>query len=278
MTARQLATTFAVICVIGTLISCSTGPSAPEKGTPAFYWQSAREVYRAGDYMKTLQHLDNLLSTDNEFTARALPWSLVLKSGIAEGYMDAAESYAIGARNNHADPSTFRRQVSDYHNAANQLALQFADDFAKLDKVKGDTITLEFAYPKGSAAPVAQFTKISSGIVVSQPEAEAAEQRSLERGVLLATCRAAGASNDPGKASDALKSGVAAIPRATFMTAMAQSLFDFSQLYVSEKLDQPQKMEALIERAQGALANVPESKETKELKTKMLAALKKAKK
>jgi hypothetical protein len=246
-------------------------------GSPGFYWQGAREVYKAGDYMKTLQNLDNLLATDNEYTARALPWVLVLKSGIAEGYMEAADNYAVGVRNNRTDPSAFRRQVADNRNAASQLALQFAEDFGKLDKLKGDNITLEFAYPKGTAAPVSQFTKVTTGIVLTPTETEAAQQRTVERGVLLATCRAAGASNDTAKTEELMKTGVATVPRATFMTAMADSLFRFSQLYVTDKLDEPQKMDALIQRAQAALAGLPETKETKELNTRIQTALKKAK-
>jgi hypothetical protein len=278
MTIKRSALVIALVSVMAILLSCSSGPSAPRMGTPAFYWQGAREVYAAGDYMKTLQHLDNLLATDNEYTARALPWVLVLKSGIAAGYIDAAENYALGARNTHADASTFRGQASAFRNSASQLALQFAEDFGKLNQLKGDTITLEFAYPRGTASPVAQFTKVTTGIVLTPTEAESAQQRALERGVLLAACRAAGAANDTAKTEELLKTGVATVPRATFMAAMADSLYQFSQLYVPEKLDQPQKMEALIQRAQTALAGVPESKETKDLNAKMQAALKKLKK
>jgi hypothetical protein len=227
--------------------------------------------------MKTLQNLDNLLATDNEYTARALPWSLVLKSGIAEGYMQAADNYELGAHMNRTDPSVFRRQVSDNRAAASQLALQFAEDFDKLDKVKGDTITLEFAYPKGTAAPVAEFTKVAGGIALTPTETETAQQESIERGVLLAACRAAGAPDDTAKTEELLKTGVVTVPRATFMTAVADSMFRFSQLYAADKLDEPQKRDALIERAQAALAGVPESKETKELKGEIQAAIKKAK-
>jgi hypothetical protein len=247
-------------------------------GSPAFYWQGAREVYAAGDYMKTLQNLDNLLATDNEYTARALPWILVLKSGIAEGHMEAADNYALGARTNRTDPSVFRRQVSDNRNAASQLALQFAEDFGKLDKVKGDSISLAFAYPKGTAAPVSQFTRVTTGIMLTPSETDTAQQRSLERGVLLATCRAAGSTNDTAKTEELLKAGSASVPRATFMTAMADSLYRFSQLYAHDKLDEPQKMDALIQRAQTALAGLPETKETKELNAQIQAALKKARK
>ena len=194
------------------------------------------------------------------------------------GYMDAADNYAVGARNNHTDPSAFRRQVSDNRSAASQLALQFAEDFGKLGKLKGDTISLEFAYPKGTAAPVAQFTKVTTGIALTPSETDRAQQRSLERGVLLATCRAAGATNDTAKTEELLKTGSATVPRATFMTAMADSLYRFSQLYAADKLDEPRKMDALIQRAQAALAGLPETKETKEVNARIQAALKKARK
>ena len=66
-----LTTTLTLIVL---LAACSSGPSAPEKGTPAFYWNAAKETYAAADYNKTLEHLGNLLKTDNEFKAPALPW------------------------------------------------------------------------------------------------------------------------------------------------------------------------------------------------------------
>jgi hypothetical protein len=62
------------------------------------------------------------------------------------------------------------------------------------------------------------------------------------------------------------------------MVAMADSLFRFSQLYAKDKLDEPQKMDALIERAQAALTGLSETKEIKDLKADIQAAIKKAKK
>jgi len=264
------------ISVIQILISCSSQPSQPAMGSPGYYWQGAREVYKAGDYAKTLQNLDNVLATDNEYVARALPWALVLRSGVAEGYMDAAANYELGARNSR-EPAAFRRLVSADRDSASQLALQFAEDFGKIDKLKGDTVALEFSYPKGSAAPVSQFTKVATGMALSAAETEAAQQHSIERGVVLATCRAAGAADDPAKTEDLFKSGAASVPHATFMAAIADNLFRLSQLYVRDKLDEPQKMEALIQRAQTALSGLPETKEIKDLKSDIEAAIKKAK-
>ena len=261
---------------IATLISCSSGPSEPTMGSPAYYWQGAREVYKAGDYTKTLQNLDNVLATENEYVARALPWALVLRSGVAEGYVDAAENYDLGAHHSR-EPVAFRRQASADRDAASQQALQFAEDFGKVDKLKGDTVALEFAFPKGNAAPVSQFTRVVNGMTLTAAETEAAQQHAIERGVVLAACRAAGAANDPAKTEEMLKSGVANVPRAAFMAAMADSLFHLSQLYSKNKLDEPRKMNALIERAQAALTGLPETKEIKELKADIQTAIKKAK-
>lgn len=275
LTSKRTLVLCAALSAFFLFMSCSSGPAAPEKGTPAFYWQAARETYAAGDYAKTLEDLDNLVATDNEFTARALPWSLVLTSGLASGYMELADNYAIGARVNKSDPSGFRRVVSNSRGSANRLALQFADNFGKLDKLKDSNITLAFAFPKGSGGQVTQFVKVTSGMVLPAAEADMAQQRSLERGVVLATCRAAGAPDDAAKTAEIMKSGVTQVPRNTFMMAMTQSLYEESQLYTATKLDEPQKMQILCQRAQEAIKGLPESKESKDLSAKIEKAMKK---
>ncbi len=277
LTSQRSVSLFALLSAFFLCISCSSGPVAPEKGTPAFYWQAARETYTAGDYVKTLEHLDNLVAGDNEFTARALPWSMVLTSGMAAGYMELAEDYTIGARVNKSDPSGFRRTVSDSRGTANRLALQFAENFGKLDKLKEGNITLAFAFPKGSGAQVAALNKVTNGIALAPSEADAVQKRTVERGVVLAVCRAAGTPDDAAKTTELMKNGDAQIPRSTFMLAMTQALYEESQLYASNKLDEPQKMAILCERAQQALKGLPASKETKDLSAKIEKAMKKKK-
>lgn len=258
-------------------ISCSTGPNAPEKGTPGFFWQAAREAYAAGDYVKTVEHLDNVVATENEYRARAIPWSLVLTSGMVAGYMELADDYAIGARANKSDPSGFRRMVSDSRGSANRLALQFAENFSKLDKMKDAPVTLSFAFPKGSGTNVPLLNKVTNGFVLSPADAEATQKRTLERGVVLAVCRAAGAPEDAGKSAEILKTGEAQIPHATFMLAMTQSLYQESLLYAGDKLDQPEKLAILSQRAQDAIKGLPESKESKDLAAKIDKAMKRKK-
>ena len=268
---------FTLIIALGVLISCSSGPTGPEKGTPAYYWQAAKETFAAGDNMKALEHLDGILASENEYSAKALPWSLVVTSGMATGSAELADHYETGARASKADPTWFRRRVGEYRTIAKQLSLQFADRYAKFGQLKGDTVALAFGYPKGTAAPSPQLSKVTSGIALPQADVDLALAHTLERDVLLAACAAAGAPDDTAKGETVLKDPEAKVPRATFNLAMAHTLYDLSQIYMPSKADDPEKLKIFCERADAALKTVPESKETKALSTKIQVILKKKK-
>ncbi len=264
------------VCAAAILAGCSSTNPPPQPGSPAFYWQAAHDTWAAGDYTKTLDNLDNLLATDNEFTNRALPWSLVTTGGMVAGYMDAADQYAAGAKLNRSDPIGFQRKASEMRTLAGKLALGFAENFVKLDKLKDENVSLAFAFPKGSAARPAALAKLAGGMALAPAEAESAQQAAFERGVLLATCRVAGAANDAAKTADLFKGANPQTPRSIFVTATAGMLYEQSGLYARDKLDDPDKLVIFCQRAQDALKAVPATEETKELNAKIAAALKKA--
>jgi hypothetical protein len=277
---RPAAALLAVLTAILVLISCG-GPSstAPEKGTPAFYWAAAKETWAAGDVDKTREHLDKILATENEYTKRAQPWFLILTSGLARGYADLAQHYEIGGRNNKADPSSFRKQTSQTRNMAGRLGLQFAEVFAKFQATKDESIALEFVFPTGSAVPVTLLsTKVAKGVIMPQAEVDQVQQRALQRGVLLTLSQAVGAPDDSARAQEMFKAGNVKVARPVFVLAMAGELYALGQLYTRDKMDEPQKMELFCARAQEALKIVPESKESKALNTKIQVSLKTRKK
>ncbi|HET9321399.1 MAG TPA: hypothetical protein VFO27_16535 [Bryobacteraceae bacterium] len=255
------------------LISCG-GPSGPQEGTPAFYWDAAKETLGNKDYAKTLAHLEKITSTDNEFSARARPWLLVMTSGMARGYTDLADSFDAGSHTNKSNPTDFRRRTNTYRTEASRMTLEFAEVFDKFQQGKDDPVPLAFPFPTGSAAPVMPLTKAATGIMLSPAEIETAEKRAIERGVLLAASDAAGAPDDPAKARELLKSGTPQVPRAAFVMTMATTLFNESKLYGSRQIGDPEKVKILCNRALEALKTVPETKQTKELSSKITKSLK----
>jgi len=255
------------------LISCSTD-NAPQPGTPAFYWAAAKETFAGGDYLKTITHLEELNAHDSEFTSRARSWLLVMTSGMARGYMDLADSFEAGAKANRANPTDFRRRTNTYRGEANRLALEFVEVFDKFQKGKDDPVPMNFPLPPGNTAPVMQLSRAATGMILPPAAVDASEKQSLERGMLLAACAAAGAPEDLAKTQELLKPGTFQVPRATFVMAMANTLFDESQLYSIRKIADPGKMKIFCNRALDALKTVPETKQTKELATKINKSLK----
>jgi len=258
----------------GLNFSCESN-TAPQRGTPAYFWAAANETAASNDYVKTSEHLGKLLASDNEYTARARPWLLILSSGMARGYMDVADKLESGIRAKKADPGGFRKYISNSRSMAGSLSLQFAEQFMVFQKGKDDPIPLAFSFPSGSATPVPELSKASIGMPLQATEIEAAQKHAVERAILLETCRAAGAPDDSAKTLELFKSGKAQVSRAEFLMGMADSLYQQAQLYERRKQDDPEKLKVFSNLALGALKEVPESKRTKELSEKIQKGMKK---
>jgi hypothetical protein len=256
-------------------VSCSSGPEAPQRGTPAFYWSAAKENYAAGDYQKASEHLEKLCSVQSEYQARAQAWDLILTSGMAKAYTDMADYFDYGARARLMNPVAFRRQASDYRTYASRLALQFAESLGDFEKTNKDQqIALEFAYPEGNALGSPQLEKIGHGDMPAPEVMDDIRQRQLRTGVLLQTCRAIGFPGDTAKTQAIFKSGKAQVSRETFLLAMANALDEQAQLFTRNKMDEPDKLKMFDLRALDTLKVLPQSKEVAALSTKIQKSLK----
>jgi hypothetical protein len=218
-----------------------------------FHWAAAKERYVAGDYNKAIGNLEYLLDGANEYSSRALPFSLVLTSGVGAGYMELADYYSAGAKSNKGKALLFQRKASDYRAMANHMVLHFAENTKKMDLLTGDSIQLSFGPPKGNAVEPALFTQIAQGMILSQVDEEAALSLAVDRGVLLAVCSITGAQNNLAKASQILQRGEFLVRRPQFMKAVADQLEHESQLYARNKLDDTAKMAMLRQLAQDAI-------------------------
>lgn len=259
--------------------SCASGPQPPQPGTPAFFWGSAMESYRAGDFVRTDEQLQRILASDNEFAARARAWDIAVSAGLAQGYMDMADAFEAGARMNRANPTPFRKQVTTLRSYSSSAAIEFAEGVHKLiAKDKDANPVLAFGFPAGSSAQPGGLSKIASGMIVQDSERDLLQKAMLQRGVLQATCKLLDSADNPAKASELLKTGQAQVNRGAFLWAAAKILEQQSQLYTPNKLDQPNRFVLMEEQALEALKEIPETKDSKALAQKVQKALDKLKK
>ena len=260
------------------MVSCSKGPEPPRPGTPAFFWNAAHATYKAGDLVKANENLQQIVRSENDFTVRARPWAIILSAGMAKGYAETADAYDAGARMNRANPMPFRKAASQLRTLANAATLEFTEGMHKfMDVDKAPELTLAFDYPAGNAAEPPSLRKVSAGQLIQESEHESMVKAMLQRGVLMAAGRAAGSPNDPAKTLETMKNGDARRPRGEFLSAMAQELFDRTDLFSATKLDLPNRTKMVCQEALEALAAGPETKESKALKGKIEALLKKIK-
>lgn len=273
-TARAMALSATVMLGL-ILISCSSAPTGPQPGSPEYTWSAARQVIAAGDYMKASLHLDKLASGQSEYAPKAQAWLLVMTAGMAKGYSDLADTFEQGAKNNRAQPLTFRNQASNYQRTAGRLSVQFAEAYQRFSGSKLEQIPLSFGVPKGSTSLPPHLLRVEKGMMPTEGDIALSQSAAIDRGILLTACRAAGAGGDAAKAAELMKSGEIQVSRATFQFAMANAMYDQATLYTRKKLSDPSKLKMFTDMASAALKEVPESKDTKELKKKIDALLKK---
>jgi hypothetical protein len=264
------------LAVFVACISCSTGPTPPAPGTPAFFWGAAKTTYHSGDIQKTSENLMQLVRTENEFTSRAVPLSTVISAGLAQGFFDLSQSYDTGARANRANPTPFVKQADLLRTLASASALEFAERVHLfLDKDKNPEVLLACEYPTGNMAEPPSLRKIAAGMLMQDSEKDLLQRAMIQRGVLHTMSQVLGTPDDAAKTMELLKTGEAKVPRATFVYGTAKALYDVSALYGPKRLDQPNRLQVVCQEAIEALQSIPETKETKALTAKIQASLKK---
>jgi hypothetical protein len=255
---------FFTLCIPFVLMLAGCSSSAPEEGTPAFYWAAANDNFGQGDYAKTDEQLQKILdSSDNDFTARATAWDLLINAGLANGYIQLANAFDDGARANKANQLPLHRQANVYRSMAERLAVGFGEAFPKFEQksAKDATVPLAFQVPPGSIDESPLLKRAAAGNPPASGELDDLEKKTADRYVLLAICEAAGAPNDLDKTRNLFKAGPVSVQRPVFLFAMADNLFTISKLYDND----PDKLKYFLTHAQEALKAVPESKETKNL-------------
>jgi len=208
----------------------------------------------AGDYRKAVDHLEKLIDGNDRFALEAIPWHLVLTSGMAAGYMELADNYAAGARRNKPKALAFRLKATEYRNAASRLALRFAQNVDKIGRLPLGMVPLAFPLPNGNAAQPALLSDIAKGLELTPADAQEAEAIAIQHSVLMAVCLTAGAANDVARTREILGRTPAGASRSTFGKAIAQLLEIQSTLYSRDKLDEPEKLAVFHQRAQRVLA------------------------
>ena len=279
LTRMQANPVAALTAVALLLAACGpTGPKPPAPGTPAFNWNAAENAYKTGDFVKANDLLAGLSESDNEYTARARPWSLVMSFALIGSYMELAEKLDAGAARNRANPAVFRRQSAEYKALAKAAVLRYIEQANRFIAANQDKeVTLAFAPPEASFDDPPQYDKITIGQMIPDAELAGVEKEVIRREILRGAARALNLPEDKEKVMAAFAGGEAKAPGPRFLLSMAQNLHDVGEMLGPKGLDQPHRIELAYKVALAALELVKDDKEATALAKKIAAAQKKLK-
>lgn len=271
---------FILIALVGSLLfatACSKGPEPPQPGSPAFNWAVAKDSYKNGDYAKTNDTLEQMMRGKHEFSARVLPWKVVMAAGAARGYSDLADRFETGGKAARNNPGPFRKQSGVFRNQARTIGMQAVEAAHKfLAEPAQPSVALAFPFPAGELEESPPLKKVTTGMPLQASEVDKITREMIQRGVLQIVSRAAGSPKDAAKAKAAFTAEETQIPREQYLMAVATALYEISDVFTSQKLDEPDKVKTFCEEATQALEGVKASKEKKDLTDKIQKALKKA--
>src|SRR5262249_99383 len=133
---RHLTAPLAAAILIS-FVSCSEsgGPPAIRTGTPAYYFQNAKEQYSKGEFTKAIDWLAKITKANkNEFTERAWTFKLLVQAGLITGYKELADNYEMGQRASKDNPTPFIKKMTEYRSTASRAALPFGEGYAEYEK------------------------------------------------------------------------------------------------------------------------------------------------
>lgn len=247
---QRLAGIVLILCFL-LLVACTTAPRGPAKGSPEWLYQAAQETFRLGEYEKTHQHLDKIEHAGaNPYLARASAWHLAMETGLVLGNQELIEAYDKGSFRAGPRKSSFLSEKNDLLKEARRHALHLVDVYDHFVQAEADKpVTLEFPFPKGSGAPVADLERVYKSMWPMDELRAQIHEKVVSRGMVRGVSATITGIDDSAGAQAALKSGRTEIPAAKFLLAIGQSLWKSRVIFDLKNLREPDKMKHFHERA-----------------------------
>ena len=137
----------AACLLLGALAACTPVPEGYE------YWKQVNREYESRDYIDTLNYLDDLLRTENDFTARAGAFKVTILGGMARAALEIEEACAEGIyRVAQWDSRPYKTCIDQFRWRARTRTLGLIDALTDFEKATAatDTVSLDFPLPEAT--------------------------------------------------------------------------------------------------------------------------------
>lgn len=244
------------------LMSACGGSRGPAMGSPEWLWSAARASYTGGDFEKACDYLRRIEKQgDNPFAERARAWRLLIEAGSSSAQMETAKAYNEGSALAGTERTAYLRAREEHAKEARRHGIALVEGYGDLLKQISDKpVLLEFPFPAGTAANVADLDRVFKGMPVSEDVRASIDAKMVQRGVVRAVAAVLATEDDSATAQAAFKDNKAEAPSARYLLAMAVTLNRVSLAFDRKYLNEPDKQRLFQQNAKTVLARVLELK------------------
>ena len=219
------------------------------------FWKQVNREYESGDYINTLNYLDDLLRTENDYTARAAALKVAILGGMTRSALEIEEACTDGIYRVAAwDSGPYENCIEQFRWRARTRALGLIDALSELENsaVAAGTVSLDFPLPQASSGPSPMIGRTRAGAMPVEKVFEPSVVRVVDRQILLQVRDFVGA-DDVEAVKRMFASPPVTVPKATFLVGVAKTLLVAAAVFEEGRLNDTPKRSATLERARECL-------------------------
>ena len=252
-----------LLCALTVMIIVSCSPPEERPRGWAKVYEDGKELFGRSDFERAVDYVRELALKEpsNDYSERGQVLSVILLSGLAQGYRKVAEAYGAGIDKleDPAQRSEYRRLRQDSYQYARTHALHLAEvarQFVESHEVEevGEmkALMVECPYPAVDPPSTNQLLERAKegGWITAEEQAEA--QRNALR-IHVQRSLAAALGVEPAEVGPALQTGTARVPDAAFNLYLAGELVEGARIFDTQGLDESRNLVILCDQADASL-------------------------
>jgi hypothetical protein len=250
MPLRPVHLLFLAVCsTLGAVTACISVPEGYED------WKEVNREYESRDYMNTLNYLDDLLRTENDYRARAAALKVVILGGMTRSSLEIEEACAEGISwVKSVDSGPYKRCMDRFRWQARANTLSLMDALNELEKSAAatGTVSLDFPLPEASSEPSPMIGRTRAGAMPVEKVFDPSVARIVDRQIFLQVCDLV-ANREAGAVKAMFESPPVTIPKETFLVGVAKTLLVAAAVFGEDRLADTAKRSVTLKRARECL-------------------------
>jgi hypothetical protein len=238
----------AVFSILVAVTACIAVPEGYE------FWKQVNREYESHDYINTLNYLNDILRTENDYTARAAALKVVILGGMTRSALEIEAACAAGISRVAAwEAGPYKNCIEQFRWRSRTNILSLIDALSELEKgaAASGTVSLDFPLPEASSETSPLIGQTRAGAMPVEKIFEPSVVRIVDRHIFLQVCDLV--ATDEAAVKEIFESRPVIVPKETFLVGVAKTLLAGAEVFGEDRLNDSAKRSATLERARECL-------------------------